>query len=245
MADRGAPPPGRVLALARRFGPLALVAAGFVLALALGLPHELGLHQLHRHGEQLQRLSRLHPIASAAAYIGAYALAVALSLPVAMVMTLTGGYLFGPWVGGVAAACGCTVGGTAVFLVCRTAAGDVLRRRAGPTIARIEDGVLRDAFSYILVLRLLPVMPLWLANLALGFVEIPLPTFAAATFLGILPISLVYAGLGSGLRRAFAGGGWPDLHAILRPEVVAALAGLALLSLAPLVVRRLRRGRRG
>jgi uncharacterized membrane protein YdjX (TVP38/TMEM64 family) len=232
-----------VLALARRFGPLALVAAGLVAAVALGLPHQLSLHQLHRHRDQLEALVRLHPALSVAAYVGIYALAVALSLPVALVMTLTGGFLFGPWVGGLAAAGGCTIGGAVVFLVCRTAAGDVLRRRAGPTIARIEDGVLRDAFSYILVLRLLPVMPLWLANLALGFIEIPLRTFVVATFVGILPVSLVYAGLGSGLGRMFASGVRPDLHAVMRPEVILALAGLALLSLAPIAVRRLRRPR--
>ncbi|MDR3511848.1 MAG: TVP38/TMEM64 family protein [Caulobacteraceae bacterium] len=238
-----APPKAGAWAMARRFGPLALVAAGLVAAFAMGLPHELTFHQLHRHKDQLESLARLHPVLSVAAYVGVYALAVAFSLPVAMVMTLTGGLLFGPWVGGLAAACGCTIGGTGVFLVCRTAAGDVLRRRAGATIARIEDGVLRDAFSYILVLRLLPVMPFWLANLALGFIEIPLRTFVTATFLGILPISLVYADLGSDLGRMFARGARPDLHAVFRPEVLAALAGLALLSLAPVLVRQLRRRR--
>jgi uncharacterized membrane protein YdjX (TVP38/TMEM64 family) len=243
MTAQAPPPPASALALLRRFGPLALVAAGLVAAFALGLPHQLSLHQLHRHRDQLEGLVRLHPLLSALGYLGVYTLAVALSLPVAMVMTLTGGFLFGPWIGGLAAATGCTLGGTVVFLVCRTAAGDVLRRRAGPTIAHIEDDVLRDAFSYILVLRLLPVMPLWLVNLALGFIEIPLPTFAAATFLGILPVSLVYAGLGSGLGKLFAKGIRPDLHAVMRPEVLAALGGLALLSVAPIVVRHLRRPR--
>lgn len=240
MAER---PANRAFAIARRFGPLALVVAGLVLAFALGLPHELSLHQLHRHGEQLRALTHAHPVLSVLAYVGVYALAVGLSLPVALAMTLSGGFLFGPWVGGLAAAIGCTLGGSAVFLVCRTAAGDVLRRRAGPTIARIEDEVLRDAFSYILVLRLLPVMPLWLSNMALGFIEIPLRTFALATFIGILPVSFIYAGLGSGLGRVFARGGRPDLHAVFRPEVLAALAGLAVLSVIPIVLRRFRRSR--
>jgi uncharacterized membrane protein YdjX (TVP38/TMEM64 family) len=157
-----------------------------------------------------------------------------------MIMTLTGGFLFGPWVGGLAAALGCTFGATIVFLVCRTAAGDVLRRRAGPTIARIEDGVLADAFSYVMILRLLPVVPMTLSNLALGFIEIPLRTFVLATFIGILPVSLIYANLGAGLGKLFAAGTRPHLHDLVTPQVIAALAGLALLSVAPIVFRRLR-----
>lgn len=234
------PRPPSALALARRFGPLALVAAGLVAAIALGLPSQLSLHELHHHRDQLEAMARLHPVFSVLAYVCVYALAIGLSLPVAMVMTLSGGFLFGLWVGGLAAACGCTIGGTVVFLVCRNATGDVLRRRAGPTIARIEDGVLADAFSYVMVLRLLPVMPMTLANLALGFIEIPLRTFVLATFVGILPISLIYAGLGSDLGRMFERGVKPSLHELVRPEVVLALAGLALLSLAPVVARRLR-----
>jgi uncharacterized membrane protein YdjX (TVP38/TMEM64 family) len=240
MAERR---PISALALARRFGPLVLVAAGLVTAIALGLPRQLSLHELHHHRDQLETMARLHPVLSVLGYVGVYALAIGLSLPVAMVMTLSGGFLFGPWIGGLAAACGCTLGGTVVFLVCRNATGDVLRRRAGATIAKIEDGVLADAFSYVMVLRLLPVMPMTLANLALGFIEIPLRTFVLATFAGILPISLIYAGLGSDLGRMFAQGVRPSLHELVRPEVLLALAGLALLSTAPIVVRRLRRPR--
>jgi uncharacterized membrane protein YdjX (TVP38/TMEM64 family) len=217
-----------------------LIVIAVIAAFALGLPHQLTLHQLHRHREQLETLAHVHPLLSVLGYIGVYALAIALSLPVALPMTLSGGFLFGPWVGGLAAATSCTLGATVVFLVCRVAAGDVLRRRAGPTIARIEDGVRRDAFSYVMMLRLLPVMSMTLANLALGFIEIPLRTFVLATFLGILPVSLIYAGLGSGFGKMFARGARPHLHELLRPEVVLALVGLALLSLAPIVVRRLR-----
>jgi uncharacterized membrane protein YdjX (TVP38/TMEM64 family) len=223
-----------------RFGPLVLIVVGLIAAFALGLPHQFSLHQLHRHREQLEALKHTHPVLTVLGYVAAYTAAIAVNLPVAMWLTLTGGFLFGPWIGGFAAACGCTFGGTIVFLVCRTAIGDVLRRRAGASIVKFEEGVRKDAFSYIMVLRLLPIMPLWLVNIGLGFVEIPLRTFMLATFLGILPVSIVYAGLGSGLGRMFAKGVRPDLHALFRPEVILALCGLALLSLAPIVARRLR-----
>jgi uncharacterized membrane protein YdjX (TVP38/TMEM64 family) len=231
----------RVARLLQRFAPLALVAAGLIASIALGLPHQLSLHQLHQHGDALEALARAHPVLTLLGYIGVYAVAIGVSLPVALVLTLTGGFLFGPWVGGAAAALGCTLGATLVFVVCRSAAGDVLRRRAGPTIARIEDGVLADAFSYVMMLRLLPIVPMTLANLALGFIEIPVRTFVWASFLGILPLSLIYAGLGSGLRELFARSERPDLSALIHPEVLLALGGLALLSLAPILLRRLRR----
>ena len=238
--EETAPPARPPANLLLRFGPLVLIVAGLIAAFALGLPHQLSLHELHRHREQLEVLKHTHPILAVLGYIGVYTAAIAVNLPVAMFLTLTGGFLFGPWIGGFAAAVGCTLGGTIVFLVCRTAMGDVLRRRAGASIARFEEGVRQDAFSYIMVLRLLPVMPLWLVNIGLGFVEIPLRTFMLATFLGILPVSVVYAGLGSGLGRMFAQGIRPDFHALFRPEVILALCGLAILSLAPIVARRLR-----
>ena len=144
-------------ALARRFGPAALILAAVIAAFASGLTRDLSLHELARlAGELLEAAVHAHPWLTLAAYVGVYITVVALSLPVALVMTLTGGLLFGAWLGGGAAAISCTAGSMIIFLVCRTAAGDVFRERAGPTAARIEDGLRRDAFSYIVTLRLLP-----------------------------------------------------------------------------------------
>jgi uncharacterized membrane protein YdjX (TVP38/TMEM64 family) len=224
----------------RRFGPLLLVFAAVVAAFASGLTKHLSLHELRARRESLELLVRAHPFVSLATYVGAYSAVVALSLPAALVMTLTGGLLFGAWIGGLAAAFSCTLGATILFLVCRTAVGDALRGRAGPTVARIGDEVRKDAFSYILTLRLIPVMPFWLANLALGFIDIPLRAFVIASFLGILPVSIIYAGLGSGLDHLFARHQRPDLHLVMHANILLPLIGLAALALAPIVWRRLR-----
>ena len=224
----------------RRFGPLLLILALVIAAFASGVTRNLSLHELREHHRQLEAVVRAHPIICLGAYILTYIAVVALSLPAALVMTLTGGLLFGPWVGGFAAAASCTLGASILFVVCRTAAGDLLKARAGPTAARIEAGVRRDAFSYILILRLVPVMPFWLANLALGLIDIPFSTFIIASFLGIAPVSIIYAGLGSSLNTLFAEGVRPDLHIIARPSVFLPLIGLALLSLVPILVRRFR-----
>jgi len=233
--------PQRPLALLKRFGPAALVLVAVIAALASGLARHFSLHELRERRELIIGLDHIHPVLSVLAYVGLYTLAVGLSLPVALPMTIAGGLFFGPWIGGLAAAIGCTLGGTIVYLVCRTAAGDVLRRTAGARVAEIEDGVRRDAFFYIMTLRLLPVMPFGLTTLALGFLEIPLLTFVAATFIGIVPLSFIYARLGWGLNAAFASHQRLNLHSLLQPPILIALGALALLSLSPIIIRRLRR----
>ena len=224
----------------RRFGPLLLILILLIAAFASGLTRHLSLHDLREHHSQLESIVRAHPLLCLGAYVVAYIVVVALSLPAALIMTLTGGLLFGPWIGGLAAAASCTLGASVLFLVCRTASGDLLKARAGPTAAKIEAGLRRDAFSYILILRLAPVMPFWLANLALGLIDIRFSTFVIASFLGIAPVSLIYAGLGSSLNTLFAQGVRPDLHIVARPAVFLPLIGLALLSLVPVLARRLR-----
>ena len=225
----------------KRFGPLILVALAVAVVLASGLADHLSLVELKARRDQLQGFVALHPALSFGLYILIYIAVVSLSLPGALVMTLSGGFLFGPWLGAAAASSGASLGAAVIFLVCRSAVGDSLRGKAGSTISRIEEGVRRDAFSYILTLRLIPVMPFWLVNLAAGFVNIPLRTFLAATVLGILPGSLVYSGLGAGLGEVFASGQEPNLRVIFEPHVLLPLVGLGLLSLLPVVLRRFRK----
>ena len=225
----------------KRFGPLILVALAVAVVLASGLADHLSLVELKARRDQLQGFVALHPALSFGLYILIYIAVVSLSLPGALVMTLSGGFLFGPWLGAAAASSGASLGAAVIFLVCRTAVGDSLRGKAGSTISRIEEGVRRDAFSYILTLRLIPAIPFWLVNLAAGFVNIPLRTFLAATVLGILPGSLVYSGLGAGLGEVFASGQEPNLRVIFEPHVLLPLVGLGLLSLLPVVLRRFRK----
>ena len=225
----------------KRFGPLILVALAVAVVLASGLADHLSLVELKARRDQLQGFVALHPALSFGLYILIYIAVVSLSLPGALVMTLSGGFLFGPWLGAAAASSGASMGAAVIFLVCRSAVGDSLRGKAGSTIAKIEEGVRRDAFSYILTLRLIPVMPFWLVNLAAGLVNIPLRTFLAATVLGILPGSLVYSGLGAGLGEVFASGQEPNLRVIFEPHVLLPLVGLGLLSLLPVVLRRFRK----
>ena len=224
----------------RRFGPALAILALVAAAVAFGLDHYISLDQLRQRREALEAMVLAHPFISLELYLLAYVVLVGLSFPAALVMTLTGGFLFGPLVGGPAAAAGATLGACVIFLVCRNMTGDFLRRRAGPTAARIEAGVEDNAFLYLLSLRLIPVMPFWAVNLAAGFVAIPLRTFALATFVGILPVSVAYAFLGADLHAVFRRGGTVQPGMFVRPEVLVPLTILAVLALAPLAWKRLR-----
>ncbi len=165
----------------------------------------------------------------------------AFSLPGGLVATLTGGFLFGTWLGGAATVIGATVGASILFLAAKTAFADLLRDKAGPAIARMEEGFRQNAFSYLLFLRLVPVFPFWLVNLAPAFLGVTLRTFIGATFLGIIPGTFVFASLGNGLGAIFDAGGTPDLHLLRQPQIVGPLIALAVLSLLPVFIRRFRR----
>lgn len=223
-----------------RFLPLGLIALALVAALSLGLGEFLSFDKLREQRTALQAFVADHRLYALLAFAAAYMAVTALSVPGATVLTLAGGFLFGVWLGGAATVVGATLGAVVVFLAARAAAGDFLRRKAGPAVARIEQGVRENAFSYLLSLRLLPILPFWLVNLASGFVDIPLRTYALATFLGIIPGTFIYAGVGAGLGAVFEGREALNLGVIFKPAVLLPLVALALLSLAPTVWKRLR-----
>ena len=125
--------------------------------------------------------------------------AVALSLPGGAFLTVVGGFLFGIAVGASAAVIGATIGATLIFLVARTALGEPLLRRAGPRANQLAEGFSKDAFSYLLFLRLVPAFPFFLVNLVAAFAGVRLGPFIAATALGIIPGAMVFALAGIGL----------------------------------------------
>lgn len=217
-----------------------MVALGLAAAFAFGWTDYLTLDQLRERRAALQGFVEDRPVASVAAFALLYALIVAFSVPGALIMTLAGGFLFGTVIGGSATVVGATAGAIALFIAARTAFGDVLKRRVGGAVAKFEAGVRKNAFSYVVTLRLLPIFPFWLVNIGLGLVDIPLRTYALATFLGVMPATFIYSALGAGLGSVFDRNEAPRLSIIFEPQILLPLIALALLSLAPAIVGRLR-----
>lgn len=237
--------PGRRAArFALRFGPALLIVIAVVLIARSGLLGRLSLDGLKASRGALLVFVHAHPLQSLGLYAAVYVASVALSLPTALILTLTGGFLFGPWIGGVTASVCSTLGAVIVFLISRLTVGDAVEAKTGPRARALAQEIKKDAFFYILTLRLIPVTPFWLTNVAAGLIAIPVSTFAVATLVGILPVGLIYAGIGSGLDVLFASGRAPSLHALITPRIVLPLIGLAVLSVLPILYQR-RRARRG
>lgn len=223
----------------RKWLPLMLLALGLAAVLLLDLDRFLSFEALRGRRAWMANQVAEHPVRSAALYFVIYAAAIALSIPGGTVLTLAGGFLFGSLLGAALALGAATLGACIVFLAARTALGDLLKRRAGPFLKRMEQGFRNDGFHYLLVLRLIPLFPFWLVNLVPAFFGMRLPKYALATLIGIAPATIVVASLGSGLGSVFDAGGTPDLGLLLTPQLLLPLLGLALLALAPVLYRRI------
>ncbi len=224
--------------LARLF-PILVVAAllaGFYLA---GLHRYFTLDSIQDNHEAIDSFCRTHFGATLFVFVAAYAAAVAISFPGASIMTILGGYLFGVVIGSVAVVIAATTGAVIVFLVARSAAGDNLSRRLGGFAAKLEDGFRKDAFSYLLTLRLIPLVPFWALNIAPALFGTPLRSFAVATAIGIIPGTIVFVSIGNGLGAAIEAGEDLALDGILtKPEILLPIVGLAALSLLPVLYKR-------
>ncbi|HYX04917.1 MAG TPA: TVP38/TMEM64 family protein [Reyranella sp.] len=232
-----------VLPIWRRLIPVAILLLGLALFLLLGLERYFSFEMLSRNHAALTVWVGQHEALSALIYVLAYALIVAFSLPIALVATPLGGFLFGIWLGTVLSVTGATLGSIAVFLAARTAFYDLFHARAGRGLARLEDGFRRDSFNYLLFLRLVPVFPFWLVNIVPALLGMRLGPYALATFLGIIPGAVVYSSVGAGLGLLIDRGEPPDPGIVFEWRILLPLLGLGVLALLPVLYTRLR-GRR-
>ncbi len=216
---------------------LALLAA-LAAVLLLGRDWVPSFEDLAEHQARLRDLAAAHPVLAPAAYVGLYAALVAASFPGGVVLSVAGGALFGVGPGTAYAVLGATGGAAALFLLVRGLLAGWAARRAGPLLDRIRPGLERDGFNALLALRLLPVLPFWLVNLAPPLVGMRLGPFVLATALGIAPATAVFVSVGAGVGGALAQGQQPGLATVLQPAVLLPLLGLALLALAPVAWRR-------
>lgn len=230
-------PPRKRIKLAR-ITAIAVLIAGFAAFFAFGLHHYITLDSLKEHREVLNQWVADHGIWAIIAFGAIYALAVAFSVPGGAVMTIAAGFLFGPYVATGTVVVGATIGATGLFLAARFALGDCLRARAGPRLAKIEAGFNENGMSYMFVLRLVPLFPFWLVNLAPALLGVPLRTFIISTIFGIIPGTFVYALLGDGAGMIFDKGGDLDLYIIFEPRVLAPIVGLAILACIPIAYKK-------
>ena len=173
-------------------------------------------------------------------FVAAYIVIVAFSLPGALIATLTGGFLFGTLGGSALSVTGATIGAVIIFLAARYGLGEKLKARMDTsqgTVRKVKEGIDENQWSMLFFLRLVPVVPFFVANLVPAFLAVPLYRFAISTFFGIIPGSLVYSSVGAGLGTVFERGDTPNLGLIFEPHILLPILGLSALSLMPVVVK--------
>lgn len=221
------------MAMLKRFWPVIAIAGLLAALYSAGLQDELTFAGFSRRLLSLHRFTETQPVLAPIAYIAVYAVVVALCVPTGSLLSVSGGVLFGVVPGTAYAVLAATLGATTLFLIARTVLADVIARRAGVMLARLRPGLQRDGFSYLLAMRLLPVVPFWLLNLAPAVAGMRLAPFVTATALGIIPATAVYVSLGAGFGDALAAGQRPDLSVIFSARILVPLLALAALSLVP------------
>lgn len=240
----------------RRLLPVAAVGLAMVVVYSGGWHREVSLENLVRHRAVIDEFIDEHYVAAIGVFVAIYIAAVAMSVPGATLLTVSSGVLFGWLTGGLAAVVGATIGATIIFEIASTACSGALARRAGPRLGKLAEGFREHAFSYLLFLRLVPVFPFFLVNIAPALVGVRLGTFVAATAIGIIPGTFAFAMCGAGLDsviaaqeslfRACIAAGRTDCRlnfdhsAAVTPQLVAALVALSVVALVPIVVRRWR-----
>ncbi|MDZ4841384.1 MAG: TVP38/TMEM64 family protein [Hyphomicrobium aestuarii] len=222
----------------KRYLPLVILASLIGAAYVTGAYKYLSLDALKDNRTALLAFVEKNTVLAAFLHVATYATVTALSLPAAAVLTVAGGFLFGVPLGATLTVIGATLGATILFVVARTAFGDALREKAGPFVAKMADGFKKDAFNYLLFLRLVPAFPFFAVNLVPALVGMKLRPFVIATALGIIPGTSVFTAFGASLGEVFDRGGQATLAGVLSPTLIAALVGLGLLSLLPIAVRR-------
>lgn len=231
--------------LARRLPLIAIVAVALVGGYALR--DYLTFDTLRDNREALLAFRDANYVLTVAGFMLAYVVIVAFSLPGATVATLTGGFLFATFPGALFNITAATLGAIVIFLAARWGLGERLAARmdtGGGVVKKIKDGIDENQWSMLFLIRLVPAVPFFVANLVPALVGVPLSRFAISTFLGIIPGGVVYTSVGAGLGEVFARGETPNLGIIFEPQILLPILGLCVLAALPIVLKAVR-GKKG
>ena len=217
----------------------AILICGLVGFFATGLHQLISWETVARHYHEISHFIEQNRAASYFGFVLCYTAVVAFSLPIASLLTLAAGALLG-WLSIGLIVVAATAGASLLFIAARGLFRDFLRARAGPFFAKLEDGFTRNAFGYLLFLRLIPAAPFWAVNILPAFSSMRLTQFIGATAIGIVPGTSVYVAVGRGFDHLLARGETPNLSVLNTPHIWLPLAGLALLALLPTLYRQVK-----
>ncbi|MFC4351429.1 TVP38/TMEM64 family protein [Fodinicurvata halophila] len=217
-----------------------LLISGLAVYFMSGLQEKLSLDFFVEHLERLQGFTAEHPLKSGVFYLVFLTLITAFNVPAVAVITVISGAVFPIWQAALFSSIGPTLGGLLPYWAARYTFRDSFSRIAG-TRAQALEGAFRDnALLYMMVLRLLPVMPVWLVNIIAGLLDVRWKVYVFGTAIGGFPCTLVWVVLGDGIGKTLEQGESITPAALLEPKIVAALTTLSLLALGAALFRQFR-----
>ena len=230
----------------KRYAPMAAIAAVAIVG-AFTLKDYLSFEALAANREALTAFRDANYLLTAGLFILAYVIIVGFSLPGATIATLTGGFLFATFPGALFNVLGATIGATVIFLAARYGLGEKLAAKMDASdgaVRKIKDGIDENQWSMLFLIRLVPAVPFFVANLVPALVGVPLYRFFVSTFLGIIPGAVVYTSVGAGLGEVFERGETPNLGIIFEPHILLPILGLCVLAALPIAIKAIR-GKKG
>ncbi len=245
-----------------RWLPLIVLAGLMVLAFSMGWHKYLSFKTVGLNYEALQNFISDNLLVSLLLFAAIYIVVVALSLPGGLILTVSGGLLFGWKIGAPTTIIAATIGATILFLIAKTSFGEGLADKAGPWLAKLRDGFKENALSYLLFLRLVPAFPFFVVNLAPALLGVPLKTYVLGTLFGIIPGTLAYSFAGAGLGSVVEAQNASynacltskseaecpytiDTSSILTPELITAFVLLGVVALIPVFLNKWKARRGG
>ena len=227
--------------LVRRLPLIAILTVAAVGAFTLR--DYLSFESLAQNREALIAFRDQNYILTVLAFIAAYVLIVAFSLPGATIATLTGGFLFATFPGALFNITAATIGATLIFLAARWGLGEKLSRRMDASegmVKKIKHGIDENQWEMLFLIRLVPAVPFFVANVVPALVGVPVFRYVVSTFLGIIPGAVVYTSVGAGLGEVFERGETPDLGIIFEPHILLPILGLCALAALPILLKAIR-----
>jgi len=216
----------------KRFLPLIVLAGVITLIFAMGWNRYLSLDTLRDHGQTFQDFTADNYLISLLILMALFAVLTASVVPGVFFLTITAGFLFGPWVGGISTSIAATGGALVVYAVARSALGGALRRKAARDMGLMKticDAIDRDTFWYVLASRLAVVVPFHMINVAAGIVAVRLAPYTVATVIGLLPAHIIYCWIGARLNELLRTNPNPDFQALFG-QFWASMAGVFVLA---------------
>jgi uncharacterized membrane protein YdjX (TVP38/TMEM64 family) len=230
----------KVLPFIKRYFFLGILLIAFISFFSLHLSNYLTITTLKDYQHTVQQWAITHYSIAIIVYMLIFAILIACTIPCATFLTLVGGFLFGN-IAFFYALFSTTLGGFILFFAIRNAVGTRIINNSRGWIKKFEHGFQENAFNYLLTLRLIPIFPCWISNITAGLLDVPIKTFLTATIIGVAPSTLIYAMAGRGLGKILSNEKMPIAELIFTPSIILPLFGLALLSIAPVIYKSIKK----